>query len=311
MTTPRIRIGTRGSPLALAQAREVKARLLAAHGELSEGEIALEAIRTSGDRIQDRKLAEIGGKGLFTKEIEEALLAGTIDLAVHSMKDMPTVLPDGLGIRAVLPREDPRDGLISRHGAGLDELPPGAVVGSSSLRRQAQILARRSDLRIEPLRGNVETRLRKVAEGEVSATLLALAGLKRLGLADRVTAVLPVEVMLPAPAQGAIGIEARLGDERAARWLAPLDHAPSAACVVAERALLAALDGSCRTPIGALAEIAEDRLRLRAMIVQPDGTRMFQVEAGCAPTEGARLGYELGEGLRAEAGDDFFASLMP
>jgi len=250
--SPRLRLGTRGSPLALAQANEVRARLTAAHTELSEDAVEIVVITTTGDKIQDRTLAEIGGKGLFTKEIEEALLAGRIDAAVHSMKDVPTWLPEGLEISTILPREDPRDGLLSAGGQDLAGLPPCSVVGTASLRRQAQVLLARPDLRVVPFRGNVQTRLRKLAEGQVDATLLAMAGLKRLGMSGEVSAVLAPEVMLPAVAQGAIGVEIRSNDAVTRGALAALDDRDSAIRVAAERACLAVLDGSCRTPIAAL-----------------------------------------------------------
>jgi hydroxymethylbilane synthase len=307
-TTPFLRIGTRGSPLALAQSREVRARLAAAHG-IEEAAIELVVIRTSGDRIQDRPLAEAGGKGLFTKEIEEALLDGRVDLAVHSMKDVPTVLPPGLGIGCLLPREDPRDALISRAATTIGALPPGAVVGTASLRRQAQVLHRRADLRVVNLRGNVETRLKKVAAGEVDATFLALAGLRRLGLAERATAVLDTDEMLPAVAQGAVGVECRDDDARVRELLAPLGHAPTAACVAAERALLAVLDGSCRTPIAALAEFGADgRLSLRAAIIRPDGRERLDAARSGTARDAAALGADAGAELRRRGGAGFFAA---
>lgn len=299
--TPPLRIGTRGSPLALAQAHQTRDRLMAAHPHLrAPGAIEIVVIKTTGDRILDRTLAEAGGKGLFTKEIEEALAAGAVDLAVHSMKDVPTWLPDGLAVTCLLPREDPRDAFFSRDGTGLDALPAGAVVGTASLRRQAQVLARRPDLRVVPLRGNVQTRLRKLTEGAVDATLLALAGLRRLGLADRATAVLEPEVMLPAVAQGAIGIETRIGDDRVNALLAPLNCARTALCVAAERALLAVLDGSCRTPIAALARLeADGRLRLDGLVASPDGTRVHRTTRTGDPAEAVRLGRDAGAELRS------------
>src|SRR5262249_18576726 len=245
-------IGTRGSPLALAQGKHVRDRLAAAHALAAE-RIELEVIRTSGDMIRDRPLA--GGKGLFTKEIEEALIAGAIDLAVHSAKDMPTILPPGLVIAAVLPREDARDVFISPKAKTLGDLPGGATVGTASLRRQALVKRLRSDLAVVPLRGNVETRLRKLAAGEVDAIVLALAGLKRLGLADAATAVFPVDDFLPAVGQGIIAIEARGDDERALALLAAVNHADTAAALTAERAFLAVLEGSCRTPIAGHATV--------------------------------------------------------
>ncbi|HXU58578.1 MAG TPA: hydroxymethylbilane synthase, partial [Verrucomicrobiae bacterium] len=291
-----LRIGTRGSPLALAQAKEVQQRLAAAHPDLPPAEIAV--IRTTGDRVQDRKLEEIGGKGLFTKEIEEALILGHIDLAVHSMKDMPTLLPPGLIIGCLLPREDPRDALFSPHAASLAGLPKGARVGTSALRRQAQILALRPDLQVQLFRGNVGTRLAKLAAGEVDATLLALAGLKRLGLADKATAILGTEEMLPAVAQGAIGVEIRADDDRIATLLAPLNDTPTAESVTAERACLEVLDGSCRTPIAALAEHEPGGiLRLRALIALPDGSAMQRAERRAPRAQAMDLGRGVGEAL--------------
>ncbi len=304
------RIGTRGSPLALAQAQEVRQRLIAAHPELAEERrLQIVVITTTGDRDRSRPLAEIGGKGLFTKEIEEALLEGRIDLAVHSMKDVPTWLPDGLEISTVLPREDARDALFSAAGDSLAALPAGAVVGTVSLRRQAQVLAARPDLKVAPIRGNVDTRLRKLAEGQVDATLLAVAGLRRLGQADRITAALAPEEMLPAVAQGAIGLEARAADDAVKELLAPLNDVDSALRVGAERACLEVLDGSCRTPIAAFAELNGGRLRLRGLVAAPDGSQVFRAEAESAPDEAEGLGRALGQELRIEAGEAFFKAL--
>ncbi|HET8727715.1 MAG TPA: hydroxymethylbilane synthase, partial [Alphaproteobacteria bacterium] len=245
--TALLRIGTRGSPLALAQARETRERLASAHPDLAQADaVEIVVIKTTGDQIQDRPLNAIGGKGLFTKEIEEALLERRIDLAVHSMKDVPTWLPPGLEIACLLPREDPRDAFFANGASGIDDLPPGAVVGTASLRRQSQILARRPDLKVTTLRGNVDTRLRKLGEGQVAATLLAVAGLRRLGRADRISAILSPEEMLPAVAQGAIGIEIRAADNRTRGYLAPLHCHETGRRVDAERTLLAVLDGSCR-----------------------------------------------------------------
>jgi len=303
-----IRIGTRGSPLALIQADAIRQRLVAAHPELGAADaIEVVTMRTTGDLVRDRTLAAIGGKGLFTKEIEAALLSHQIDLAAHSLKDMATELPEGLAIVCHLPRADPRDAFISARAKRLLDLPRGAVVGSSALRRQAQILRARPDLRIVPLRGNVETRLSKVSDGKVDATLLAVAGLARLGLESRITEILPTDLMLPAPAQGTIAAEARAGDDRVLRYLAPLDDAATAARSTAERALLAALDGSCRTPIAALAETDDrDRLTLQARIIRPDGTRCHEARLSGAVLDAARIGREVGERLRAEAGPGFF-----
>ena len=311
-TTQPLRLGTRGSDLALAQAREVRRRLAEAHAELrDEAAVEIIVIKTTGDRVQDRTLAEIGGKGLFTKEIEEALVEERIDAAVHSMKDVPTWLPDGLIIDTILPREDPRDAFFSRGGESLAELPAGAVVGTASLRRQAQVLLHRPDLRVVPLRGNVPTRLRKLSDGEVDATLLALAGLKRLGLDDRITGLMAPEEMLPAVAQGAIGLEVRADDSLTRERIAPLNDLPSARRVTAERACLAVLDGSCRTPIASLAELEDDEntLYLRGLVVMPDGTQAQSAEARGAATDAEAIGREIGGQLRAAAGPDFFAAL--
>jgi hydroxymethylbilane synthase len=307
--TDMLRIGTRGSPLALWQANETKRLLAAAHPALAaEGAIVIRVIKTTGDRIQDRTLAEAGGKGLFTKEIEEAMLADEIDLAVHSMKDVPTWLPDGLGIVAILEREDPRDALIAGPGVSkLDDLRKGAVVGTASLRRGAQLLARRPDIKVVPLRGNVETRLAKVERGEVEATFLAYAGLRRLGKTEAVRAVLEPSEMLPAVAQGAIGIECRLADTRTRGFLAALDHAPSAIAVAAERGLLERLDGSCRTPIGALATLASGgRLRLDGLVVRPDGSGLLTTSREGPAALAAEMGRDAGDELKGRSGPGYF-----
>ncbi len=311
MTTPLLKLGTRGSPLALVQAEEVRRRLGEAHPELAaEGAVEIVVIRTSGDKIQDRTLSEIGGKGLFVKELDEAQLDRQIDIAVHSMKDLPTWLPDGLEIGAVLPREDPRDALFCSDAGSLAELPSGAVVGTASLRRQAQVLLARPDVTVVPLRGNVGTRLRKLADGEVDATLLALAGLRRLGQEAEATAVLAPEEMLPAVAQGAITVTARTDDARTAAWLAALDDPPTGRRVTAERACLAVLDGSCRTPIAAFAELnGDDSLRLRALIALPDGSESHRTERRGSAAEAEALGRDAGEELRGKAGPDFIAAL--
>ncbi len=290
-----VRIGTRGSPLALAQANDVRRRLIAAHPHLSEDRVTIEVIKTTGDLVRDRPLAEIGGKGLFTKEIEEALLSGAVDIGVHSTKDMPTVQPDGLALVAFLEREDPRDALIGPY-ARIADLPPGAVIGTASVRRQAQLLAQRPDLRVVMLRGNVDTRLRKVAEGAVAASFLAMAGLNRLGLAQHGHPLTPAE-MLPAPAQGAVCIEARAGDPGVAALLAPLNHADTADRVAAERAMLAVLDGSCRTPIGGLALLDGETLRLEGLVVNPDGTNAIRLKADGPRTTAAQIGTRLGRAL--------------
>jgi len=297
--TPRLKLGTRGSPLALAQAHAVR-RLLAASAGLPEDAIEVVAIKTSGDRIQDRPLSEVGGKGLFTKELEEALLDRRIDLAVHSMKDVATHLPPGLRIAATLPREDVRDCLLTRDGGGLDALPANARLGTSSLRRAAQMRALRPDLIVTPLRGNVETRMAKLADGVADATLLAMAGLNRLGIAHTGTA-LPVEMLLPAPAQGAVGIEIRVDDPETAALVAPLDHGPTAIAIAAERAFLAGLDGSCRTPIAALAEIAGDTLTLRGEILREDGRARTGGQRVGPVGDAVMLGRDLAEALRARS----------
>jgi hydroxymethylbilane synthase len=307
-----LRIGTRGSALALAQAAELKARLATAHPELAAADaIETVVIRTSGDAVKDRPLAELGGKGLFTKEIEEALKDARIDLAVHSLKDLPTFLPEGLVLAAHLPREDPRDAFFSPRAPRLAALPAGAVVGTASPRRRAQLLHARADLRLATLRGNVDTRLKKLDAGEVDATVLAVAGVKRLGLAARITAILSPEEMLPAVAQGAIGIEIRGADRRARDLVAAIDDAPTAARIGAERAVLAALGGSCRTPIAALAEIADGQLHLRAEILRPDGSERLATSRRGAVADAVRLGTEAGEELRARAGDGFFLEEAP
>ena len=275
-STASLRIGTRGSPLALVQARAVRARLAAAMGMGEEG-IELVVIRTTGDIIQDRSLAEEGGKGLFTKEIEEALLAGRVDLAVHSAKDMPTMLPGGLILAACLEREDPRDVFISRKARSLAELPKGASIGTTSPRRQAIAKRARPDLRVMPLRGNVETRLRKLDAGDVDATLLALAGLRRLGLTEHATHIMSADEFLPAVAQGAIGIETREDNKRVRDILAGIDHADTSTAVACERSFLAALDGSCKTPIAGHATIAGDAVQFRGLIARPDGSAAHDI----------------------------------
>jgi hydroxymethylbilane synthase len=301
------RLGTRGSPLALAQAHMVRAALAAAHGFPADA-IELVVIRTTGDRIQDRPLADAGGKGLFAKEIEEALLGNAIDLAVHSSKDMPTFLPDGLVLSAFMPREDVRDAFISRKVQTLADLPHGAVLGTSSPRRQAQVLSRRPDLKVVNLRGNVETRLRKLDEGAADATLLALAGLKRLGLDSAATAVLAVDEFLPAVGQGAIGIETRADDARTRGQLAAIDHPDTATALATERAFLAALDGSCRTPIAGHATVEGRGLSFRGMILSPDGRKVFETSRAGLAADAEALGTDAGRELKRRAGPDFFAA---
>ena len=304
-----IKLGTRGSPLALAQAKEVKARLLALHSWLEAPQLEICVISTRGDQIQDKPLSEAGGKGLFSKEIEETLSQGHIDLAVHSMKDMATLLPTGLEIPVILPREDVRDAWISKEGITLEQLPLGSVVGTASLRRKALILQKRPDLDVIIFRGSVQTRLRKLQEGQADATLLALAGLKRLGLEDKASMIFPVQEMLPAVSQGAIGLEVRSDNHKIKALIAPLNDPLSFAQITAERALLAILDGSCRTPIAAYAEpLGQGRLRLHAFASTPDGKKAYrECQEGKNPQA---LGEAVGWALRKKAGNAFFRALQ-
>ena len=304
-SSPFLRIGTRGSPLALWQAREVRQRLAAAHGVEPES-IAIEVITTTGDAIQDRPLSEVGGKGLFTKEIEQALIDNAIDLAVHSSKDMPTVLPAGLLLAACLPREDVRDAFISRKSATLAGLPRGAVVGTASLRRQAMVKRLRPDIAVVTFRGNVDTRLRKLDDGVVDATLLALAGLKRLGREAAATAVLEIDAFLPAVGQGAIGIEVREADTRTRDLLARINHPDTLTALGAERAFLAVLDGSCRTPIAGHARIAAGTVSFRGLILRPDGSEVHETARAGAVADAAKLGADAAHELKSRAASDFF-----
>ena len=301
------RIGTRGSPLALAQASETRARLMAAH-DLPEEAFEIVVLSTKGDRVTDRPLSEIGGKGLFTEEIEEQLSDGRLDLAVHSSKDMPTVLPDGLGLVAFLEREDVRDAFIGRTAPRLEDLPLDAVVGSSSLRRQALIRRLRPDISVITFRGQVETRLRKLGEGQADATLLAHAGLKRLGNTEVITELLDPESFPPAPGQGAICIEARMNDERTAELLAPINHPATQAALLCERAFLGALDGSCRTPIAGHATIAGSQLSFYGMILTPDGTVWYDIRAEGPVGDASVMGAETGAEIHGRAGSAFFDS---
>lgn len=300
-----LKIGTRGSPLALAQAHETRDRLMAAFG-LSEAAFQIVVIKTTGDRILDRPLKEIGGKGLFTREIEDALLAHEIDIAVHSMKDMPTIQPDGLILDTYLPREDVRDAFVSLHHASLADLPAGTVVGSSSLRRRAQLAHRRPDLQLVEFRGNVQTRLQKLADGVAGATFLAMAGLNRLGRADVARSAIDVDDMLPAVAQGAIGIERREGDDRAAELLAAIHHYDTGLRLAAERAFLRELDGSCQTPIAGLAELDDNLLRLRGEILRPDGSAAVADMLDGDARDGEAIGIELARRLLDRGGPGFF-----
>lgn len=303
-SAPFLRIGTRGSLLALKQAELTRDLLVKAHGVQPE-EIEIRVISTGGDRIQDRPLSEVGGKGLFSKEIEMALSAGQIDLGVHSAKDMASDLPEGLVLAAYLEREDIRDAFISLKYPGLDALPEGAVLGTSSIRRAAQMLRHRPDLRVVEFRGNVQTRLGKLEAGVADATLLAAAGLNRLGMAERITALIDPREFLPAPAQGAIGIEIRADDTRVAELVAPLNHEDTSIAVLAERGLLATLDGSCRTPIGAFTELHVNGCTLTGEILSTDGSVRYRAERSGAIADAARIGLDLGAELRAEAGPAF------
>ena len=295
-----LRLGTRGSPLALAQAHEARARLAAAHG-WPEERLALVVITTTGDAIQDRALSEAGGKGLFTKELDIALLAGDIDIAIHSAKDLPTALPDGLSLSGYLPREDVRDALISRDGSGVADLPRNAVVGSASLRRQAQLRRLRPDLDVRLLRGNVQTRLRKLDGGEYHATILAMAGLKRLGLTARVTEELPLHDFLPAVGQGAIAVTAREGDGATADLLGPILDGDTGAALACERAFLGVLDGSCRTPIAGYARVQRGDLLFRGQVLSPDGAQSCETVTDGGLALAARIGRAAGQDLLARA----------
>ena len=307
MPTPAspLRIGTRGSPLALAQAHETRARLMAAH-DLPDAAFEIVVIKTTGDKVLDRPLKEIGGKGLFTREIEDALLDGGIDIAVHSMKDMPTLQPAGLVLDCYLPREDVRDAFVSFGVERLADLPPGAVVGSSSLRRRAQLAHRRPDLQLVDFRGNVQTRLKKLHDGLADCTFLAMAGLIRLGRMDAPATPIDPDIMLPAVAQGAIGVERRSADSHVAEMLAAIHDTPTGQRLAAERAFLARLDGSCETPIAGLAELSGSTLRLRGEVLRPDGSEAIADDRSCPIEDGAALGAEMARDLLDRAGPGFF-----
>ena len=303
-----LKIGTRGSMLALAQAHETRDRLAAAHG-LAPDAFDIVVIKTTGDRIIDRPLKDIGGKGLFTKEIEDALIAGQIDIAVHSMKDMPTIQPEGLVIDCLLPREDVRDAFVSPHTDSIAGLAAGAVVGTSSLRRRAQLAHRRPDLHLVEFRGNVQTRLRKLDDGIAVATFLAMAGLSRLDMLHVARGPIDPAEMLPAVAQGAIGVERRADDEVAAMLLAAIHHGPTGHRIAAERAFLARLDGSCQTPIAGLAEIRDDTLLLRGEILRPDGSAAISGHREGSLQDGPAMGADLAQELLDRAGAGFFDHL--
>ncbi|PPR11206.1 MAG: Porphobilinogen deaminase [Alphaproteobacteria bacterium MarineAlpha11_Bin1] len=307
MSSSRLRIGTRGSPLALWQANEVKRCLEEVHLELADsGAIEISVIKTSGDRLQQGSLSEVGGKGLFTKEIEDALMARRIDIAVHSMKDVPTCLPAGLIIDCLLPRADPRDALISSEVSSIKDLPIGNTVGTASLRRKAMLLYKRPDLKVVPLRGNVDTRLEKVISGDVDATFLALAGLKRLGRDDVPAKPISIDEMLPAVCQGIIGIERRENDEKTAAMLVPINDSDASVQAKGEREILAGLDGSCRTPIAAYATVDGNNSVLRAAIVRPDGSELLETRREGSVADAMSMAREAAAELRSRAGPGFF-----
>ena len=309
MATPNLlTIGTRASPLAIAQTEEAAARLASTDPRLAAPDaLLITKIQTTGDQIQDRHLAELGGKGLFAKELDSALLDGRIDLAVHSLKDLETRLPVGVKLAACLEREDPRDTLIGAGLKGLDSLPKGARVGTASLRRQAQVLHRRPDVHITLLRGNIHTRIRKIREGKADATFLALAGINRMGIGHLAACVLSPDELLPACGQGAIGITCRTNDTRVRTWLERINHDETMIRVSAERAMLSELDGTCRTPIGGLAELdRQGVLTLRGLVAHPDGSALFRDQVTGAADDALALGYTLGAQLRRDAGDDLF-----
>jgi len=300
-----LRIGTRGSPLALAQAYETRERLSGAFN-LPLGSFEIVVIKTTGDKVVNRPLKEIGGKGLFTKEIEEALLEESIDIAVHSMKDMPVYQPKGLVLDTFLPREDVRDAFISRVHKSLADIPQGATVGTSSLRRKAQLMSKRPDLKIVEFRGNVQTRLKKLDDGVAECTFLAVAGLNRLKMEDIITTAISTEEMLPAVAQGAIGIERRENDIRIATMLESIHNSKTGLLLSAERAFLEALDGSCETPIAGLAELSNGNLRFRGEILKPDGSEVFSDEQLASKEDATLVGVEMAQKLLSKAGSDFF-----
>lgn len=298
-------IGTRSSPLAMVQTETAAGLLRVAHPEL-DGHLRIDAVKTTGDIVLDRPLSEIGGKGLFTKELDRALMDRRIDIAVHSMKDLETWLPEGMAIGCVLPRADPRDAFISLTVPRLEDLAQGARVGTASLRRKAILLNKRPDLDVDIIRGNVQTRLGKLAAGDFDATFLALAGLDRLGQRDVATEILSPEDFLPACAQGAIGITCRADDTRTLAYLRVLDDLPTRQAVMCERAMLDALDGSCHTPIAGLAEIDGDKIRLRGLVARPDGSEVLETDVEGAVSDAEALGHDAGLELKQRAGPGFF-----
>ena len=301
-----LRIATRGSRLALLQAGLVREAFLAAHPDLVEPELVI--IRTTGDRVQDRPLDQVGGKGVFTKEIDRVVLEGAADMAVHSMKDVETTLENEIALGALLARGDPRDAFVSEVARSIGELPEGSRVGTSSIRRRAQILSLRPDLEVVMFRGNVDTRLARLKEGKVAATLLAVAGLARMGLLDEVTAILHPGVVLPASGQGAIGVACRAGDETTMGLLQAIDHEPTRRCVKAERAVLEVLDGSCRTPVAALARLDGETLVVRAQVLSEDGSQWTMTEERGSSRDPGAVGTTAGHRLMNRAGRDLYGS---
>lgn len=307
------RIGTRGSPLALAQAYETRKRLQENFPELqADGAIEICVLKTQGDMILDKSLMELGGKGLFTKELDTALLSNEVDICVHSMKDVPTWLPEGTILPCNLPREDTNDAFISGDDdvQCLDDLPDNAVIGTASLRRQAQLLAKNPTWKCVNFRGNVQTRLRKLDDNVVDATLLAIAGLKRMEMDGCATTVLDWDEMLPAVAQGAIGIQCRDDDERSMKYIDALNHPPTKACVDCERAFLEALDGNCKTPIAGQARIMDDQIVFKGLIAMPDGSVKYETESTGAVADCKEIGRKAGEELKERAGDKFFEMMV-
>ena len=298
-------IGTRGSPLALAQAHETRERLARAF-DLPFEAFTIVVITTTGDKIIDRPLKEIGGKGLFTREIEADMINGKIDIAVHSMKDMPTLQPEGLILDTYLPREDVRDAFISPVAKGLADLAAGTVIGTSSLRRRAQLMLKRPDLEVVEFRGNLQTRLKKLEQGVAAATFLAMAGLNRLGMTEVPATPIETDVMLPAVAQGAIGIERRIEDTNIAEMLSAIHHTPTGQRLAAERSFLLELDGSCETPIAGLAELDGGTLHLRGEVLRPDGSEALSDAMSCPIEDGALAGKQMAQKLLGQAGPDFF-----
>ena len=308
-----LRIGTRGSPLAMAQAYETRRRLMEEFPELTEeGAIEICVLKTQGDMILDKSLMELGGKGLFTKELDTALLGDEVDICVHSMKDVPTWLPEGTVLPCNLPREDTNDAFIHKDGSvtTIAELPDNSVIGTASLRRQAQLMAQNPTLKCVNFRGNVQTRLRKLSDGVVDATLLAIAGLKRMDMDDCATAVLDWDEMLPAVAQGAIGIQCRSDDERSLKYIDALNHPDTKACVDCERAFLEALDGNCKTPIAGQARIIDGKIKFKGLIAMPDGSQKFETQSEGEIADAAKIGRAAGEKVKADAGEKFFEMMV-